>query len=149
MDLKAQLTEDLKNALKSADQTTVGVLRLLMSAIKNKEIENRTSDGGDALDNEGILKAIAGEAKKRKDSIEAFRSGGREDLAAKEESELKVLQNYLPKPLSAQEVEKIVGGIIEKTGAADLPTAMKAVMQELRGKADGKLISEIVKNKIK
>lgn len=145
--LKEKLTDDLKTAMKNADQLTVGVLRLLIAAIKNKEIEKRAQ-----LSDEEVLQVLSSEAKKRKDSIDMFNRGGREDLAKKEKEELSILEQYLPKQLSAEEVKKIIEDKIETlrsaSGDISFGNTMKEVMKELKGKADGKLVSEIIKEKL-
>ena len=141
--LKEKLTDDLKTAMKSADQLTVGVLRLLMAAIKNKEIEKRTQ-----LSEEEVLQVLSSEAKKRKDSIDVFSQGGREDLAKKEREELLILEQYLPKQLSAEETEQIITRVLARVSIKEFGPVMKEVMKELKGKADGKLVSEIIKKKL-
>ena len=141
--LKEKLTDDLKTAMKNADQLTVGVLRLLMAAIKNKEIEKRTQ-----LSEEEVLQVLSNEAKKRKDSIDVFSQGGREDLAKKEREELLILEQYLPKQLSAEETEQIINRVLTRVSVKEFGPVMKEVMKELKGKADGKLVSGIIKKKL-
>lgn len=146
--LKERLAEDLKAAMKNADQKTVGVLRFLIAAINNKEIEKRGKGGDSVLTDEEVAQVLMSEAKKRKDSIAAFEEGGRIDLAGKEREELEIIQRYLPEQLSAEETEKVVEKILAETGVKDFGQAMKAVMRELKGKADGKTVSEIIKKKL-
>lgn len=152
--LKEKLTDDLKQAMKSVDQETVGVLRILLTAIKNKEIEKKTKSGGDGqLNEEEIMQVLMSDAKKHKESIEIFTKGGRKDLADKEEKELAILQKYLPKQLSAEEIEHIIQNKIETLrraqGDISFGNIMKEVMKELKGKADGKTVSEIIQRKLK
>lgn len=148
--LKEKLTDDLKRAMKSVDQETVGVLRILLTAIKNKEIEKKTKSGGDGqLNEEEIMQVLMSDAKKHKESIEIFTKGGRKDLADKEEKELVILQKYLPKQLSVEEIEQVVDKVLSKVSVKDFGSVMKEVMKELKGKADGKMVSEIIQRKLK
>ena len=146
--LREKLAEDLKTAMKSADPKTVGVLRLLISAINNKAIEKRTKTGSDVLTDDEVLQTLNGEAKKRKESVEIFIKGNRADLAEKEKGELEIIQNYLPKLMNREETEKAVDRILASAAPKDIGLAMKEVMKELRGKADSAIISELVKQKI-
>ncbi|MDP3999037.1 MAG: GatB/YqeY domain-containing protein [bacterium] len=146
MPLEQKLKEDLKNAMKAGDSARVGVFRMLNSALQNRRIEK----GKDAvLSDEEVMEVLRREQKKRKESVEAFEKGGRPELAENEKSELAIIEIYLPKQMSREEiaaaVEKIMSGLADKSNAG---LVMKAVMQELKGKADGKLISEIVKEKL-
>lgn len=141
MSLKTTLQEDLKSAMKSGDGTRVGVLRLIISAVKNKEIEKKK----EPLPDEDVMQVLTTEAKKRKDSIDAFTKANRKDLADKEQAELAVIQKYLPAQMSREEVEKRVAAIVKKVGSKEMGPVMKAVMAELRGKADSAMINEAVK----
>ncbi|MEK7590559.1 MAG: GatB/YqeY domain-containing protein [Patescibacteria group bacterium] len=148
--LKEKLTNDLKQAMKSADQETVGVLRILLTAIKNKEIEKKTKSGGDGqLNEEEVIQALSSDAKKHKESIEIFTKGSRKDLADKEEKELAIVQKYLPKQLGEAEIEQVVDKILQQTSGKDFGSVMKEAMKELKGKADGKVVSEIIQRKLK
>lgn len=143
MKLIEQIQEDLKKSMKAKDGTRVSVLRFLLASVKNSEKEKRES-----LDDEEILSEIAASAKRRRESIEAFRQGGRQDLVQKEEAELAILQEYLPDQLSPEAVRGIVQEVIEDLGArspSDLGRVMKELMPRLRGKADGKLVNQIVR----
>lgn len=146
--LKDKVKEDLKNSMKAGDGQRTGVLRMLISVLNNKSIDKKGKGQSEELTDEEILQSLMTEAKKRKESMEIFTKGGRADLADKEKKELEIIQQYLPKQMSREEVEKIVGEIIKKSGASEIGSAMKEVMKELRGKADSALISEIVKQKI-
>ncbi|MBI2025108.1 MAG: GatB/YqeY domain-containing protein [Candidatus Harrisonbacteria bacterium] len=148
MSLKEKINSDLKTAMKSGDALALNVLRMLVSALHNKGIEKRTKGGSDELTDEEILQVVMSEAKKRKESIEIFSKGNRPDLAAKEKSELEVVQRYLPAQMSREEVEKSVDAILSKLEKKEIGPAMKAVMKELRGKADSGMVSEMVKNKL-
>ncbi|MEK9186581.1 MAG: GatB/YqeY domain-containing protein [Patescibacteria group bacterium] len=148
MSLRERLSEDLKSSMKAGQADKVGLLRLVTSALRNEEIKK-----GKELGDDEVLKIFASEAKKRQDSIEAFQKGGRQDLADKEKHELELLQQYLPKQMSEEEVEKAVEKILatlrQAQGDASFGSVMKAVTAELKGKADSRLISEIVKKKLR
>lgn len=142
--LKARLAEDLKGALKSGDRLKTSVLRLLGSLIKNKEVEKRGE-----LDDQEIIQAIVASCKLRKEAIEQYVKGGRDDLAAKEEAELKLLESYLPPPLSPEELQKKVGEAILASGASslkDMGKVMALLMPEISGRADGKVASQMVRD---
>ena len=147
--LKDTLKEDLKIAMKAGNAERVGVLRLLLSSLMNKEIEKRTKTGKDeALTDDETISVLMTEAKKRKDSIEAFEKGARADLADKEKSELVIIQTYLPAQMSPADVEKRVATMVKKNGYKDFSSAIKDVMKEMKGKADGKLVTELLKKMI-
>jgi hypothetical protein len=138
-----QIQEDLKRSMKAKDGNRVSVLRLLLSSIRNLEIEKR-----DVLDDDEVLAEITSSAKRRRESMEAFKEGDRMDLVEKEEAELAVLQEYLPELLSPDEIRNVVQEVVEAvsaTTASDLGKVMKELMPRLGGKADGKLVNEIVR----
>lgn len=143
MSLKDKLTEDLKQAMRQGDEQRRSTLRLVMAAIKNAEIEKRRE-----LEEGELLAIIAKEAKQRHESIAQFEKGGRQDLADREEAELQILLAYLPEQLSREDIEAQARQIIEEVGAAS-PAQMGQVMRRLmplmQGKADGKLVSQVVK----
>ncbi|MEK9170023.1 MAG: GatB/YqeY domain-containing protein [Patescibacteria group bacterium] len=144
--LQEKLNQDLKEAMKSGNAEKVGVLRMLNASFQNRQIEK----GKDAvLTDDEALQVLMREAKKRRESVEAFTKGNRPELAEKEKSELLIVEAYLPKQMSREEaaaaVEKVLAGLTDKSNAG---LVMKAVMAELKGKADGKLISEIVKERL-
>ena len=144
--LQEKLNQDLKEAMKSGNAEKVGVLRMLNASFQNRQIEK----GKDAvLTDDEALQVLMREAKKRRESVEAFTKGNRPELAEKEKSELLIVEVYLPKQMSREEaaaaVEKVLAGLTDKSNAG---LVMKAVMAELKGKADGKLISEIVKERL-
>lgn len=159
--LKEQLHNDLKDALKSGDQFLSGLLRLLLSAIHNKEIEKRSvliasakpsygtgapvTAEDEVLTDEETLAVLRSEAKKRRESIEIFTEGKRDDLAEKEKRELEAIKKYLPRELSREEIQESVQAIFARLKPKDFGSAMKAVMGELKGRADSKLISDLVK----
>jgi len=144
--LQEKLTQDLKESMKSGDSMKVAVLRMLSASLKNRQIEK----GKDAeLSEDEVVQILMRESKKRKEAVEAFKKGGRPELAEKEQSELAIIEVYLPKQMSRDEVaaavEKILAGLPDKSNQG---LVMKAVMGELKGKADGRMISEVVKEKL-
>jgi uncharacterized protein YqeY len=146
MTLREQLAADLKAAMKARDELSLGVLRMVVSAVNAKEMEAK---GKGAFGEPEVLAVLMNESKKRKESMRLFREGNRSDLAEQEERELSVIAKYLPQQLSAAEVEARVKGIIEKSGARDFPSAMKAAMAELRGSADSKDVTDAVKKMLR
>src|SRR5918911_5022968 len=146
MALKDQLDADLKSAMKDKDALRLSVVRMLKSAIKYREIEVMK-----ALDDAGVQAVISSEIKRRRDSVEQYRQGAREDLAAKEEAEIAVLQSYLPAQLSPEELARVVDAVIQRVGAQgpkDMGRVMKELLPEVQGKAEGKAVSELVKQKL-
>lgn len=146
---KTQLQEELKQAMLAKDEVKKSVLRMLLSAINYYEIQ-KGGAGYEATD-EDVLAVVQKEVKQRKDSIEQFTAGNRKDLADKETGELKLLENYLPEQMSEEEIKKLVDEAIAQTGAsspADMGKVMGALMPKTKGKADGGLVSKIVKEKL-
>jgi len=140
--LKEKLEADLRQAMKDRDNVKRSTLRLLLAAIKNAEIAKRGS-----LDNPDILGIVAREVKQRNESIEAFKQGDRQDLVAQEEAEMAVLKEYLPRQLSREEViveARQVIGEVGAQGPRDKGKVMSRIMAQLKGKADGREINEIV-----
>ena len=129
--------------MKASQQSRVDLLRLIINAVKNKEIEKKKE-----LSDEDVTQVIISEVKKRTDAIDLFSKGGRKDLAEKEKKESEIIGAYLPKMMSAEEAEKIIEKILHKNDGAEFGVVMKEVMAKLKGKADSKLISEIVKDKL-
>ena len=143
MPLKERLQSDVKDAMRQGDKQRRDTLRLVLSSLHNAEIEAR----GD-LDDDGVLRVLTKEAKQRRESIEEFRKGGREEKAAEEEAELKVISSYLPEALSHEEVLAAAKEVIQESGASsmkDIGKVMPALMQRLRGRADGREASEVVR----
>ena len=134
--------------MKAGNAKRLGVLRLVISALRNKEIEKRGQGKEGELTDEEILQLLMSEAKKRKESIAVFTEGSRMDLADNEKQELEIIQEFLPQQMSAGDTEKAVAEILTRTGAKEIGPAMKEVTKELRGKADMSLVSEIVKKKL-
>lgn len=145
MEIKNRLTSDLNRALKAGDALKTSVLRMLNAAIHNKEIEKRSRQGDSELTEDETIQILFTEAKKRREASLIFQEGGRNDLKDKELRELEIIQFYLPEQLNASEIEKRAAEILKHSASKDFGSAMKAVMSEFRGKADAKLVSEIVK----
>ncbi|MDD4984800.1 MAG: GatB/YqeY domain-containing protein [Dehalococcoidales bacterium] len=140
--LKAKLEADMWQSMKDRDDVRRSTLRLLLAAVKNAEIAKRGS-----LDDPGILGVVVKEIKQRNESIEAFKLGARPDLVAREEAEMAILKEYLPRQLSREEVIAEVRRVIEEVGAQgprDKGKVMPMIMARLKGKADGREINEIV-----
>ncbi|MEJ1131070.1 GatB/YqeY domain-containing protein [Variovorax sp. CCNWLW225] len=143
MSLKEQITEDMKTAMRAKDSERLGTIRLLMAALKQKEVDERVE-----LDDAMIVAIVDKMVKQRKDSIAAFTTGGRADLADKESAEIKVLEVYLPQRMSADEVATEVKAIVAELGAkgpGDMGKVMGAVKTRLAGKADMGQVSAAVK----
>lgn len=141
-----QIQSGLKQAQLDRDEIKVSTLRMLISEINNTKIAK-----GEDLADSDIISVVQREAKKRKESIEAFRSGGREESALKEEAELKILEGYLPVQLSDEELTKIVEEAINEVGAksmADMGKVIGLVMGKIAGQADGARVSGIVKERL-
>lgn len=142
--LRERIDADLKDAMRAKNELTLSVLRMLKSAVKYKEVEPNAKPVDDAA----VLAVIATLIKQRRDSAEQFRAGGRGDAADKEEQEIVILQGYLPKQLSAEELRAEVTAAIQASGAKsakDMGAVMKALMPKVQGKAEGKAVSDEVK----
>lgn len=162
--LKRQIQEDLKAALKKKEEIKVSAIRMLNAAISNKEIEKRSKLSRQKpelkseelaeqsiLTDEETIETIVSESKKRKEAIAGFEKGGRADLVEKEKRELEILKKYLPEQLPEEEIRKIVKDIIQKTEAAsikDMGKVMAGLMPKVKGRADGFLVSKIVKESL-
>lgn len=146
MDLKTLIQNDMKTSMKAQDSLKTNALRMLISEVKKREIDKR-----EPLTETEIQKAIQTLLKQRQESVEAFTKGGRQDLADKELLEIAVLKVYLPQQLSREEVEGFVTIAIQETGATgpnDLGKVMKVALEKTAGRADGKLVSELVRAKL-
>ena len=147
MSLKEQITADLTAAMKAQDAPRTSTLRMAKAAIQNREIEK-----GGVLDDDDMIKLLRSMVKQRRDSIEQFEKGGRQDLADKEKAEIEIIEAYLPQAASDAEIEAAVNEAISETGAAslkDMGKVMKAAQSRLAGRnADGRVISQIVKTKL-
>ena len=150
MSLKERIGEDIKSAMKAKDKIRLETVRSIKKAILEKEVALRPK-GQDSLTEEQEIELLAQQAKQRRDSIEQYRNGGREDLAEKEAQELAIIETYLPEQLSDEEVNSIIDEIITSVGATtakDLGKVMGVAMKQLKGKADGKKIQAMVKEKL-
>ena len=146
MGLREQIDSDIKDAMKSGAKDKVSALRMLTAALKNKQIDKRSP-----LTDGEVVYTVRSLIKQRKDSIEQFGKGGRQDLVDKEAAEVAVLEVYLPQQMAREEVEKIVREIIGQTGAQgakDMGKVMKALVPVFAGRADNKLVSELVKSSL-
>ena len=143
MSLKNQITEDMKSAMKAGDKDRLKVVRLIMAAIKQIEVDSRAE-----LDDAGVLGVLNKMVKQRRDSVEQFEKGGREDLAALERAEIEVLQAYLPEQLGEDELNALIESTIAETGASsirDMGSVMNALRPKVQGRADMKAVSQSVK----
>jgi uncharacterized protein YqeY len=140
--LKQKLTDDLKQAMRDGDTVKRSVIRLTMAAIKNAEIARQTT-----LEDADILGVITKEVRQRKESIDAFKQGNRQDLVAKEEAEMAVLEQYLPQQMTREEIVAEVRKVIDEVGAqglSDKGKVMPQLIAKLKGRADGREINEVV-----
>jgi uncharacterized protein len=143
MELKAEIQEAVKQAMKSGDRVTLSTLRLLLAALHNEEIRVRS-----ALSTEETQRIITTLCKQRAEASELYRKGGREDLAQNEDAESAVLKRFLPQQLSEEDVKKVIQSCIAEAGAQgiqDLGKVMKLVMPKVAGRSDGKRVSELTK----
>ena len=147
MSLKDKIIADLTNAMRAKDAARLGTLRMVKANLMNRQIEK----GSELIDDE-VTKALQSLVKQRRDSIEQYEKAGRIELAAKEQAEIAVIENYLPKAATVEEIAEAVNAAIAETGAAtmkEMGVVMKAAMAKLaRKSADGKLVSEAVKSRL-
>ena len=147
MTLQEKIQTHLADAMKSKDQLRLSVLRMMKTAVKNKEIDKMK-----ALDEGEVIAVLNTLVKQRKDSAEQFRTGGRAELAQKEEAEIKIIEEYLPAAASEDDIRAAIGEAVQETGATsikDMGKVMKATMARLAGKtADGTRVSQLVKEKL-
>jgi hypothetical protein len=146
MALKKKIKDDLNSSIKSGDNVTRGVLRLLNSDIKNAEIEKHRE-----LSDEEVVEIVKRSIKKHKDSIEQYREGNRKDLADQEEEELKILEKYMPEQMNRKEIEDLVKRVvvdIKASGTSDFGRVMGMVMKEIGNKADGNVVGDVVKDEL-
>jgi len=146
MSLKERITEDMKTAMRGAQKERLGTVRMILAAIKQREVDERVS-----LDDSQILAVIDKMVKQRKESITSFEAGGRADLVAKEAAEIALLQGYLPAQLSQAEIETLVSAAIASTGATsikEMGKVMGVLKSELAGRADMGAVSARIKQKL-
>ncbi len=146
MSIFETLTSDMKDAMKAGEKERLSTIRLLRGQIKDAAIDKR-----DDLNEEEEIAILSNAAKKRRESIKIYSEAGRDDLAGKEQRELDIIQSYLPQQLSPEEIEKIVDEAIEETGAQsmkDMGRLMGAIMPKVKGRADGRQINEMIRQKL-
>lgn len=141
--LKVELLEDMKIAMKQKDKEKVSVIRMARAAIKNVEIDKRKD-----LTDEEIIEVLAKEVKQRRGSIEEYNKVGKDDIVQKLKEEIEILTKYLPRQLTMEELEAIVEEVIEDTHG-DIGKAMGAIMPRIKGRADGKIVSELIKKRLR
>ena len=147
MSLKERITGDMTAAMKAKDAARLSTLRMVKAAVQNREIEK-----GGELSDEELTKALQSLVKQRRDSVEQYEKAGRAELAEKERAEIAVIEEYLPRAASREEIERAVAEVIAETGASsmkEMGAVMKAALARLAGRnADGKTVSEVVKSKL-
>jgi len=146
MTLRTRLTDEMKSAMKARETLKLSAIRLILAALKNREIEQKQE-----LDDQGIIEVIATLVKQRKESIKVYSDAGRTDLAAKEEAELTCLLDFLPQQLTREEIEALVVKAVAESGAQgpkEMGKVMKLLMPQVAGRADGKLVNDIVREKL-
>ena len=144
--LKQRIDQDTREALKKRDSDRLSVLRMLKSEIKYKEI-----DKGSELSDDEVISVLSSSIKKRKDSIQQFEKGGRDDLVSREKAELEVIFKYLPEQLTEEELSQIISQAIDEvnaTGVSDLGKVMKVIMPKVKGRADGKIVNQMVSSQL-
>lgn len=146
MNLEERILDAMKEAMKANDKTRLSTIRMIRSSIKNREIELRKK-----LGDEEIIRVIQGMIRKSEEAIEQFQSGGRTDLVEKEKKEVEILKSFLPQPLTQEELIKMIDETIQETKATslkDLGKVMKWIMPKIGGRADGKLVNQLVKERL-
>jgi hypothetical protein len=146
MTLKEQLTDAMKTAMKARDTLRLSAVRMVLSALKNREIDQKKE-----LDEQGTTEVISTLVKQRRESIRLYQEGNRPELAEKEEAELNILLGFLPAQMDLTEINELVAGIIQKIdaqGIKDMGRVMKAVTTLTAGKADGKVVSDVVRSRL-
>jgi uncharacterized protein YqeY len=146
MSLKAQLETDLKNAMREGDKPRRDALRMLLAAIKQEEVDSRSR-----LDDEGVTAVLNRQVKQRRESIADYERAGQPDQVEKERYEMTLIADYLPQMMSQEEIEPIVAQIIADLGVTDMKSmgqVMSKAMAELQGKADGRLVSQVVRQQL-
>jgi uncharacterized protein YqeY len=148
MDLYGRIDSEMKDAMRAKDSVKLSVIRMFMAAIKNTEITKKVAK----LEDSDVIQVAQKMIKEHRESIAQFEKGGRADLVEKEKAELEILQKYVPAQMSEEETLSTVKAVIQELGAvskADTGKVMKAVMEKVKGKADGKLISQLVMSLLK
>ncbi|MFN2108284.1 MAG: GatB/YqeY domain-containing protein [Anaerolineae bacterium] len=144
MDLKEQLQHDLQDAMRARDEQRKLALRMALSAVQLAEVEQRSD-----LDDAAIVEVIRKEVRRREDALEMVRQAGRDDMIADDEAQVIILQSYLPKLMTEEEIEVIAREVIaevQATSPADMGKVMKSLMPRVQGKADGRMVSQVVRD---
>ena len=144
MGLKDQIPEDLKNALRNKNTLELSVLRMLQSALKNREIDNKK----EKLSDEDVIGVVGAEIKKRRDAVKEFEKVNRADAADQEKAEIEILMKYMPQQMNEDEIRAVATSAIEETNAEsmkDIGNVMKVLMPRVKGKADGSVVNKIVR----
>lgn len=147
MSLLETITSDLKTAMKAGEKERVEVLRFVLSGIQSAQKEKGAEEPGAMLSDDEVVAILQKEAKRRKEAVELFKQGNREDLVAKENADLVIILGYLPKELSAAEIQKIVDDL-KAQGTADFNALMRETMKVVKGRADGKTVGEVIKKSL-
>lgn len=152
MGIQEKITTDYEQAFKAKNMSVAETLRLVIAALKNREIEKRGKTGSSELIEEEVIEVVTREVKKRREAIELYAKGGRQDLVDKEQAELKIIEVYLPILMSEDEIRVIVQKKLADLGnppASDFGKTMGVVMKDLKGKADAQLVTRILKEMMK
>lgn len=152
MSLVQRILDDMKDAMRAKEKDRLQVIRMLKSRLQEKEVSQRAKEGPDyKLKDEEALAVIAAYAKQRRDSMSQYREAGRDDLAEKEAAELKLVEVYLPKQMDEAEIRELVDAAVNESGASsvkEIGLVMKVLMPKVKGKADGKLVNQIVRERL-
>jgi uncharacterized protein len=146
MSIKEKLKADMIAAMKGKEKERLECIRFIQAAVKKVEVDTRKD-----LDDAAIISILMNQTKQRKDSIDQFKKGGREDLVAKEEAELKILQSYLPEQMGAEELKNLIELAVKETGATsmkEMGLVIKAAMSKVAGRAEGSVVSDLVKKRL-
>jgi uncharacterized protein YqeY len=149
MTLREKIPEDLKNALRNKNELELSVLRMLQAAIRNREIEIKR--GKEFLTDEEVIEVISGEVKRRKEAVSEYTKANRQDLADKEKAEVDILMRYMPKQMEEEEIRLETRNVIDEVNALsvkDIGKVMKSIMPRLKGRAEGSLVSRIVREEL-
>jgi uncharacterized protein YqeY len=149
MTLREKIPEDLKNALRNKNELELSVLRMLQAAIRNREIEIKR--GKEFLTDEEVIEVISGEVKRRKEAVSEYTKAKRQDLADKEKAEVDILMRYMPKQMEEEEIRLETRNVIDEVNALsvkDIGKVMKSIMPRLKGRAEGSLVSRIVREEL-
>ena len=147
MALYTQITDDLKTAMKAGDRARVDAIRFALAGLNSFQKEKQAKEPGATITDEEVVTVLQKDVKRRKESIELFKQGKRDDLVEKEETDLAIIAAYIPKELTRAEIEKIVADAIAG-GAKDFNGVMKEAMKAVKGRADGKTVGEVIKEKL-